>query len=255
MFRGERRKKGFTLIELLVVLAIIGVLAALFIPAISRAISAGQSAACRNNLHQMYAAFVMYMDDHGGRFFPWVERREKGTLWYWGLEYGGGKAEGARRLDKSKARLAAYFDHVGGIEICPSLPYSAPYFKRKFDIASYGYGLNAALIAGTPANRMSGISRFDQVQMPSETIVWADAAQVNTWQSPASSANPMLEEFYYLDASPPAKFHFRHAGQCNAVMADGSGRTFTPANLDERCDGLTGYIEPQGENYYLRPIK
>src|SRR2546425_9551782 len=29
----------------------------------------------------------------------------------------------------------------------------------------------------------------------------ADAAQVNTWQAPASPSNPMLEEWYYVDNS------------------------------------------------------
>lgn len=245
---------GFSLIELLVVVALIGLLSVILVPAVTRGVHAAKGAACASNLKQMYGAYVMYLDDHGGRFFKWREETDEGIQWYWGLETGGG-GEGSRGLDKSRAKLASYFDHVGGVEICPSLPYEEPYFKPKFDIASYGYALNIYLIADTPPNRACGITRFADIRTPAETITWGDSAQVNSWQAPASPDNPMLEEWYYLSAAPPPGFHFRHAGGANMVMADGAVRRFEPAWLDPRCDGLTGYIEPRGCDDYLRPIR
>ena len=65
----SKRKDGFTLIELMVVIAVIALLAAMVLPALSGAKEKGRRTACLSNLRQVGLGARLYMEDNDGALF------------------------------------------------------------------------------------------------------------------------------------------------------------------------------------------
>ena len=77
-----RKSRAFTLVEMLVVIAIIAILGALLLPALTRGKQRAQRIQCIGNEKQLGIALQVFAHDHQGRFPTQVSKDDGGALEY-----------------------------------------------------------------------------------------------------------------------------------------------------------------------------
>src|ERR1022692_452396 len=209
------KRHAFTLIELLVVIAIIAILAAMLLPTLAKAKASAWRAQCTSNLRQLGIATQLYWSDNAGNCFNYLYGSTDGGQTYWFGWIGPGP-EDQRPFDLSVGKLFPYLNG-SDVRLCPALDSTMAQFKLKATNVVFSYGYNNYLSVGL--NQIA--INCNQIHQPTETALFADAAQVNDFQAPASHINPMLEEWYFLDNTVNyPNGHFRHAKKANVTFAD-----------------------------------
>jgi len=231
------------LIELLVVIGVIGVLAALLLPALSRAKGRARSVACKNRLHQMGLALQTYVNDHDYKYpYYWTYVDDPSLQ----------AAVGRENTRSWWAKLFPYYPMkwTNATYHCPGYKGAINGWEGHACYGSYAYngkGVDSFSIVGKPdsqlglsgirnppghSDSMFGTTTETGIKAPSEMLAIGESRFLNAQANGRPGGNDLLTCGYLKSSITWNLFDpARHGRTYNVVFCDGHIAAMNPWDL------------------------
>lgn len=229
----SKKRNVFTLIELLVVIAIIAVLAAMLLPALSKAKERGRSVNCISNLKQIISAEMSYSMDYEDYYIPNESHHGAQFCWPKTMVTYGYMPGDATSVEYTNTPVKGAFACPSAVkELDPAYPGQGCRFDKStyhsFVGSHYGYTTihQNKTVDGIAGNRR--LLKWTTPEQPSGFFVFADVFANNAGR---------------LSAYTPNQVNFeRHNGPANIAFGDGHAESYKSSTqiLEDRRYEMNG---------------